>query len=43
MIVHDRGLMAERVFQSQVKVKALHDVRTEAEWREEFERAGGRT
>ena len=35
--------MAERVFQSQVKVRVLHDVRTEAEGREAFERAGGRT
>jgi hypothetical protein len=43
MTVQDRGLMAERVFQSQGKVKVLLDVPTEAEWRDEFERAGGRT
>jgi hypothetical protein len=43
MIVQDRGLMAEPGLPIPVKVKVLLDVRTDAEWRDEFERAGGRT
>jgi hypothetical protein len=40
LVLKIEALMADRVVQSQVKVKVLSDVRTAAEWRNEFERAG---